>query len=67
MSLPDFDFGLGETIDLLRDSVANFCANEIAPIAADVDRSNVFPRELWAQAWRAWSIGHDCSRVLWRS
>lgn len=47
MSLPDFDFGLGETIDLLRDSVANFCAAEIAPIAAGVDQSNVFPRELW--------------------
>ena len=47
MSLPDFDFGLGETIDLLRDSVANFCAGEIAPIAAGVDQSNVFPRELW--------------------
>ena len=47
MSLPDFDFGLGETIDLLRDSVANFCASEIAPIAAGVDQSNVFPRELW--------------------
>ena len=47
MSLPDFDFGLGETIDLLRDSVANFCAAEIEPIAAGVDQSNVFPRELW--------------------
>ena len=47
MSLPDFDFGLGETVDLLRDSVASFCANEIAPMAADVDRSNVFPRQLW--------------------
>ncbi|MED5340637.1 MAG: isovaleryl-CoA dehydrogenase [Pseudomonadota bacterium] len=47
MSLPDFDFGLGETIDLLRDSVANFCAAEIVPIAAGVDQSNVFPRELW--------------------
>ncbi len=47
MSLPDFDFGLGETVDLLRDSVASFCANEIAPMAADVDRCNVFPRQLW--------------------
>jgi isovaleryl-CoA dehydrogenase len=49
MSLPDFDFGLGDTIDLLRESVANFCAKEIAPMAAAVDQSNVFPRELWPQ------------------
>lgn len=47
MSLPDFDFGLGATVDLLRDSVASFCANEIAPMAAEVDRSNDFPRQLW--------------------
>ncbi len=47
MSLPDFDFGLGETLDALRDSVANFCAREISPMAAEIDRSNVFPRELW--------------------
>lgn len=49
MSLPDFDFGLGDTIDLLRESVASFCAKEIAPMAAAVDQSNVFPRELWPQ------------------
>ena len=47
MSLPDFDFGLGETLDALRDSVASFCAREISPMAAEVDRSNVFPRDLW--------------------
>ena len=47
MSLPDFDFGLGETLDALRDSVASFCAREISPMAAEIDRSNVFPRELW--------------------
>ena len=47
MSLPDFDFGLGETLDALRDSVASFCAREILPMAAEIDRSNVFPRELW--------------------
>ena len=66
MSLPDFDFGLGETIDLLRDSVANFCANEIAPIAADVDRSNVF-RAICGPSLASSGIGYDCSRVLWRS
>jgi isovaleryl-CoA dehydrogenase len=46
-ALQDFDFGLGETIDMLRDSTAAFAQREIAPLAAQVDRSNVFPRALW--------------------
>ena len=41
------DFGLGETADALRETVAAFTAAEIAPIAAEVDRSDRFPRELW--------------------
>ena len=45
--LPDFDFGLGETVDMLRDSVAQFAQTEIAPRAEDIDRDNQFPRELW--------------------
>ncbi|MGH6691948.1 MAG: acyl-CoA dehydrogenase family protein, partial [Gammaproteobacteria bacterium] len=41
------NFELGETIDILRESVAAFAAREIAPRAAEIDRSNEFPRELW--------------------
>lgn len=41
------DFGLGETIDLLRESVAGFAAREIAPRAAAIDREDAFPRDLW--------------------
>jgi isovaleryl-CoA dehydrogenase len=41
------NFGLGETVDLLRQSVAGFAAREIAPRAAAIDRSNEFPRDLW--------------------
>jgi isovaleryl-CoA dehydrogenase len=41
------DFELGETLDILRGSVAAFAAREIAPRAAEIDRSNEFPRELW--------------------
>ena len=44
---PAFDFGLGETLDLLRATVAGFTAKEIAPRAAEIDRSNDFPRDLW--------------------
>jgi isovaleryl-CoA dehydrogenase len=42
-----FDFGLGETADMLRDSVRGFAADKIAPRADEIDRSNTFPRDLW--------------------
>src|SRR5262249_43117726 len=45
--LPTFDFGLGETIDMLRESTWSFAQKEIAPLAAEIDRTNVFPRALW--------------------
>ena len=35
-----FDFGLGETADMLRDSVRGFAADKIAPRADEIDRSN---------------------------
>ncbi|HZD25813.1 MAG TPA: isovaleryl-CoA dehydrogenase [Alphaproteobacteria bacterium] len=46
-SFPSLNFGLGEEIDMLRDSVASFTADEIAPHAAEIDRSNAFPMPLW--------------------
>ena len=47
MNLPSLDFGLGETIEMLRDTVQAFAADEIAPRAADIDRDNLFPADLW--------------------
>ncbi len=44
---PGLDFALGETIDLLRASVRSFASAEIGPRAADIDRSNLFPADLW--------------------
>ena len=41
------NFDLGETADMLRDSVAAFAADEIAPRAAAIDRDNDFPSDLW--------------------
>jgi isovaleryl-CoA dehydrogenase len=41
------DFGLGETADAIRETVGNFAGNEIAPLADEIDRSDVFPRHLW--------------------
>src|SRR5436190_18559924 len=44
-----FDFGLGETADMLRESVSGFAAARIAPRAEEIDRSNTFPRDLWPE------------------
>lgn len=41
------NFGLGETVDMLREQVNHFAAAEIAPLADQVDRENAFPNELW--------------------
>ena len=43
----DFNYGLGDDIDMLRESVAAFAADQIAPRAADIDATNQFPRDLW--------------------
>ena len=44
---PGLDFHLGETVDLLRENIAQFAAREIAPRAAEIDRKNTFPQNLW--------------------
>lgn len=43
----ELNFALGESIDMLRQSVRKFAEREIAPLAAQVDRDNVFPSQLW--------------------
>ncbi len=47
MNVPSLDFNLGETIEMLRDTLRDFCAAEIAPRAAEIDRVNEFPADLW--------------------
>lgn len=42
-----FNFALGESVDLLRDSVKRFAEKEIAPLAAQIDRENLFPNGVW--------------------
>ena len=44
---PSLDHGLGDTADMLRDSVRSFSDDNIAPRAEEIDRSNIFPRDLW--------------------
>ncbi|NMT63136.1 isovaleryl-CoA dehydrogenase [Marinobacter orientalis] len=43
----EFNFGLGETVDMLREQINGFAAKDIAPRAEDIDRDNLFPNDLW--------------------
>lgn len=48
-SSPTLDLGLGDTADMLRDTVRSFTSERIAPIAGEIDRTNSFPRALWSE------------------
>ncbi len=45
----EFDFGHGEDLDLLRETVRSFAKDHIAPLAAEIDQKNEFPRDLWLE------------------
>jgi isovaleryl-CoA dehydrogenase len=45
----EFDFGHGEDLDLLRETVRSFARDRIAPRAAAIDEKNEFPRDLWPE------------------
>ncbi len=45
--LPALNFDLGETADMIRDTVMTFASDHIAPLAAEIDRTDRFPRHLW--------------------
>lgn len=53
MSIPNapqsMEFGLGETADAIRDTTARWAADRLAPMAAEVDETNTFPRHLWPE------------------
>jgi len=53
----DFDFGLGEELDAVRDQVRRFSRERIAPRAEAIDRSNEFPRDLWPELGAAGLLG----------
>jgi isovaleryl-CoA dehydrogenase len=54
---PAPDWGVGETLDMMRDTVRAFAAAEIAPRAAEIDRTNGFPRDLWPHLGRLGLLG----------
>jgi isovaleryl-CoA dehydrogenase len=45
----EFDFALGEMADMIRQTTRRFAADRIQPLAAEIDRSNVFPRSIWPE------------------
>ena len=49
MSMPGLEFDLGEMADTIRDTTRRFSDDKIAPIAAEIDRTDEFPRHLWPQ------------------
>jgi isovaleryl-CoA dehydrogenase len=53
----DFDFGLGEELDEVRNQVRRFAREKIAPRAEEIDRGNEFPRDLWPQLGAAGLLG----------
>jgi isovaleryl-CoA dehydrogenase len=55
--LPGLDFGLGEDIEALRDTVRDFAQAEIAPRAAEIDRSDQFPMDLWRKMGALGALG----------
>ncbi len=54
---PALDFNLGETAEMLRDSVRSFASEEIAPRAAEIDETNEFPRDLWRKMGKLGVLG----------
>jgi isovaleryl-CoA dehydrogenase len=52
-----FDFGLGNDVDMLRDTVSGFAHDHIAPRGDEIDRSNTFPRELWPEMGKLGLLG----------
>jgi isovaleryl-CoA dehydrogenase len=53
----DFDFGLGEVIDEVRQQARRFARERIAPRAEEIDRTNEFPRDLWPELGAAGLLG----------
>ena len=64
MTIFDFDFGLGDEVDMLRDAVWDFAADRIAPRAAEIDASNRFPRDLWPELGEMGLLGITVEEAL---
>src|SRR5207247_8694574 len=63
IELPGLRFALGEDIDMLRAAVRGFAQAEIAPRAAEIDRSNQFPSDLWRKMGALGLVGVSVEKV----
>jgi isovaleryl-CoA dehydrogenase len=55
--MPSLRFDLGETAEMIRDTIAGFASAEIAPLAEEIDRTNTFPRHLWPKLGELGALG----------
>ena len=53
-TIKGLDFNLGKDINLLKESIEDFCKGEIAPLADEIDKKNDFPSHLWKKNGRPW-------------
>ena len=60
----EFNFGHSEEIEAVRDQVRRFAQEKIAPRAAEIDRSNQFPRDLWPELGHLGLLGITCPREM---
>ena len=60
------DFSLGETADMLRETVRGFASSHVAPRAESIDRENTFPRDLWPKLGELGLFGVDLVHVAHR-
>ncbi len=56
-SYPTLDFDLGDTAEMLRDTVRSFTSDNITPRADEIDKSNTFPRDLWPELGKLGVLG----------
>ncbi|HVZ68170.1 MAG TPA: isovaleryl-CoA dehydrogenase [Rhizomicrobium sp.] len=56
-SYPTLDHDLGDTADMLRDTVRSFTSDRIAPRADEIDKANTFPRDLWPELGKLGLLG----------
>ena len=64
MSIPNapqsMEFGLGENADMIRETTARWATNRLAPLAAEIDETNAFKRELWPEMGELPPPGRAC-------
>lgn len=64
IDIPGLNYQLGDDVDALREAVRNFVAKELTPRAADIDRDNLFPADMWKKLGDLGIIGRPCLKNM---